>query len=344
MKYAGQDFGIPEHLELLESLLSIVPKPLDSAFLINSGAEAVENSIKICLRKRPAAKFGISFQNSFHGRTLGALSATSAKSVQKRNYWTFPMQRLPFDDSAADCLRGMVSREGGAESIGFVILESVQGEGGYNIPSGKMIRSVRKVCHEHAIPYIADEVQSGMGRTGEWWAFQNFSIIPDVFSSAKALQVAATVSRKSYFPEEGAISSTWGGGHRLDLALGSRIIEVIKKEKLLDHVKKQGLYLKKRISELPEVINPRGLGLMAAVDLHDKALRDNVIAECLKNGLVLLGCSVAGIRLIPPYIIQKEQVDEAMEILEAAIKKCTVKGFRHAGNICDYVECKEGHS
>src|SRR3989344_8014700 len=344
IKYAGQDFGIEEHARLLETLLSITPKPLNAAFLINSGAEAVENSIKICLRNRPTAKYGISFTHAFHGRTLGALSATNTKTVHKKSYWTVPMQRLPYNETAIEQLQDTITREGGAENVGYVIAETIQGEGGYNIPTKKMIKSVHTICKDNKIPYIADEVQSGMGRTGEWWAYQHFDIIPDVFATAKALQVAATVSKKSYFPEEGAISSTWGGGHRLDLALGSRIIEVIKKEKLLDHVKKQGLYLKRRISELPEVINPRGLGLMAAVDLHDKALRDNVIAECLKNGLVLLGCSVAGIRLIPPYIIQKEQVDEAMEILEAAIKKCTVKGFRHAGNICDYVECKEGHS
>ncbi len=344
IKYAGQDFGIPEHLELLESLLSITPKPLDAAFLINSGAEAVENAIKICLRARPAAKFGISFQHAFHGRTLGALSATNAKPVHKKNYWTFPMQRLPFNASAADELKDTIAREGSAENVGFVILESVQGEGGYHIPSGQMIRSVKKVCQEQNIPYIADEVQSGMGRTGEWWAFQHFGIVPDVFSSAKALQVAATVAKKSYFPEDGAISSTWGGGHRLDLALGCKIIEIIKKEKLLPHIKKQGLYLKKCVHDLPEIRNPRGLGLMVAFDLASKELRNNVIAACLQQGLVVLGCGTAGIRLVPPYILTEKESNQACDILEKSIKLCTEPGFKHKENICNYLTCGEHHT
>ncbi|MDO8628208.1 MAG: aminotransferase class III-fold pyridoxal phosphate-dependent enzyme [Nanoarchaeota archaeon] len=339
IKYAGQDFGIEEHEQLLETLLSITPKPLNAAFLINSGAEAVENSIKICLRNRPAAKYSISFQHAFHGRTLGALSATNAKAVHKKNYWTVPMQRLPYNETAAEQLQDTINREGGAENIGYVIIESIQGEGGYNIPTKKMIKSIHTICKNNNIPYIADEVQSGMGRTGEWWAYQHFDIVPDVFSTAKALQVAATVSKKSYFPEDGAISSTWGGGHQLDLALGAATINIIKKEKLLDNIKKQGHYLKKRITELPDIHNPRGLGLMAAFDLANKTLRDNVIIEALKKGLVTLGCGTIGIRLIPPYIITHKEIDEAMNILEHAIKKCTKQGFQHTGEICDYLTC-----
>src|SRR3989344_4692968 len=301
IKYAGQDFGIEEHARLLETLLSITPKPLNAAFLINSGAEAVENSIKICLRNRPTAKYGISFTHAFHGRTLGALSATNTKTVHKKSYWTVPMQRLPYNETAIEQLQDTITREGGAENVGYVIAETIQGEGGYNIPTKKMIKSVHTICKDNKIPYIADEVQSGMGRTGEWWAYQHFDIIPDVFSTAKALQVAATVSKKSYFPEEGAISSTWGGGHSIDLALGAATINTIKKEKLLDNVKKQGHYL--------------------------------------KQGLVTVGCGTTGIRLIPPYIITHKEIDEAINILEQAIKKCIHQGFRHTGNICNYVTC-----
>ncbi|QQG38641.1 MAG: aspartate aminotransferase family protein [Candidatus Woesearchaeota archaeon] len=343
IKYAGQDFNVKEHAELLEELLKITPNGLDSAFFVNSGAEAVENCIKISIRNRKKSGFGVCFKNSFHGRTLGALSFVTSKEIYTKGYWSFPKKNLAYNENAGEELRDIIKKEG-ADKIGFVIMEAIQGEGGYNIANKRMVNEIRKITKQYGIPFIADEVQAGMGRTGKWWAIENFNVIPDVMSSAKALQVGVCISSKKMFPNEvGAISSTWGGGSIIDLALGAETIRVIKKNKLLDKNKENGKYLLKVLNEY-DMKNARGLGLMCAFDLKDKQLRDNVVIECLKNGLVLLGCGVKGVRLIPPYIVSKKEIDKAISIIDKAINKCKHKKFKHTGLICDYLECASSHT
>tara|TARA_Y100000310_G_scaffold298993_1_gene333424 strand:- start:833 stop:2119 length:1287 start_codon:yes stop_codon:yes gene_type:complete len=344
IKYAGQDFPNKEHLQMLEELLSTTPKNLNTSFLINSGAEAVENAIKLCMRKNPKAKYGISFKGSFHGRTLGALSLTDSKEVQKRDFFTIPTKHLPFSNEAPVELLRIFEEECSPHEIAFIILEHVQGEGGYNVAPTKMVKEIRRICKKEKIPYIADEVQSGMGRTGEWWAFSHFDITPNVFSSAKALNIGAVIANKNMFPkEQGTISSTWGGGHILDMALGIETIRTIKKQKLLTKNKINGIYIAKHLKELQSssnhVWNPRGIGLMRAFDLPSSKMRDDVVTECLKNGLVVLGCGKAGIRLIPPYIITKQEIDQAFSIINQAVKQCSQQRFKHKGHICKFVSC-----
>jgi 4-aminobutyrate aminotransferase len=340
IKFAGQDFATSEHLEMIETLLSISPKNMDAAFLINSGAEAVENATKICMRKRPGSKFGIAMESGWHGRTLGALSLTNSNKVHKKGYMRLPSLRLPFDESAGERFERILHAEASADEIAFIIIEHVQGEGGYNIAPKKMVEDVRRIAKENNIPYIADEVQCGMGRTGKWWAFENYGIVPDVFSCAKALQVGAVVSEKSTFPNDpGAISSTWGGGHIIDLAMGMKTVEVIKRDKLLEKNARLGKSLLTRLIEIPGAMNPRGLGLMLAFDLKTKDLRDDVVAECATRGLLVLGCGRAGIRVIPPYVTSDEAAMEGMQIIEDSIRDCSKKGFSHKGAICDFIRC-----
>ncbi|MFN7990718.1 MAG: aminotransferase class III-fold pyridoxal phosphate-dependent enzyme [Candidatus Micrarchaeia archaeon] len=340
VKFAGQDFAVSEHLGLIEDLTGISPKGLDTAFLINSGAEAVENAIKICMRKRPGTKFGISMQSGWHGRTLGALSLTNSNLVHKKGYMRLPMMRLPFNESAGEKLERILHAEAPPEEIGFVILEHVQGEGGYNVAPKKMVADLRRITAEHGIPYLSDEVQAGMGRTGRWWAFEHYGIEPDAFSCAKALQVGAVVSSKAMFPQDpGAISSTWGGGHIIDLAMGMKTIEIIKKEKLLEKNARMGRYILSALKDMSGISGQRGLGLMLAFDLATAAMRDNVITECARNGLLVLGCGHKSIRLIPPYVIEKEDADLALGILQESIRACAKKGFAHTGPICDFIHC-----
>jgi 4-aminobutyrate aminotransferase len=329
IKIAGQDFHTKEHLALMEELLSISPTGMNQTFLINSGAEADENAMKICIKKHGGV-YGVSFDLAFHGRTQGALSFTNSKVVHSKGYWQFPSHRIPFNDCAPDKLEQLIKREGGDGNVSFVIIESVQGEGGYRIASKKMIKGIRKVTKEHGIPLICDEVQSGMGRTGKWWAFEHFGIKPDVFASAKALQVGAVVANKNMFPPEpGAISSTWGGGHILDLALGVKTIQTIKKDKLLENCTLMGNYLVGELNKLGKeesrILNARGLGLMCAFDLHTKEVRDHLHARMLERGLVTLGAGHNSIRLIPPYIVTKSEIDEAIGVisdsLDSEIKK-----------------------
>jgi 4-aminobutyrate aminotransferase len=328
VKYAGQDFTVPEHLELIDELCAIAPG--NAAFIINSGAEAVENALK-CATRRHGGVYGASFELAFHGRTLGALSCTNSKLVHKTGYWTFPMHRLPFDDSAPQALEDMVKREGGAENCAFVIMEPVQGEGGYRIASKPMLKAIRAITKEKGIPLIIDEVQSGMGRTGRWWAHEHYSIKPDIMTAGKALQVGATVADRDWFPKEpAAISSTWGGGSRIDLALGIATIREIKRAHLLSNCTRMGELIVKRIKELeerrPEVSGARGLGLMCAFDLPDKARRDHFVEEATRQGLVLLGAGARSVRLIPPYIVTKSEVDEAFQIIERSLATETRKG------------------
>lgn len=338
VKYAGQDFCVEEHLKMIEKIVGVSPNGMGEVFLVNSGAEAVENAIKICMRKREKMKFSVSLDGAFHGRTLGALSLHHSKKIHREGYLLEPNKRISFNDRAGDDLRKIIRRYK-AEKIGFVILEHFQGEGGYRIPSRKMVREIHSICKKHGIPYIADEVQAGMGRTGKFWSFEHYGIKPDVFSSAKALQVGATVARKGMFPNvPGAISSTWGGGHRLDLAVGMKTIELIKKRKLLQKNRIHGQYLIKKLNKIG-VLNVRGRGLMIAFDLRDKRQRDNLIMECVKNGLVLLGAGDRSIRMIPPYVITRNDIDEAMGVLENALHEVEKRGFEHKGRICNFMGC-----
>ncbi len=345
VKYAGQDFTVPQHLELIEELSGISPKGMDSAFLINSGAEAVENAIKICMRKRPKTKFGISMRRAFHGRTLGALSLTNSSKVQKKGYMRLPMMRLDYDESAGEQLEKILEREAAPEEIGFIIIEHVQGEGGYYPAPKKMVEELRGIARKNGIPYIADEVQAGMGRTGKWWAYENYGITPDVFSSAKALQVGAVVARREMFPTEaGAISSTWGGGHALDLALSLKTIEVIKKQKLLSKNIKLGNYMLKRLNEMDSISGQRGLGLMLAFDMPNPMARGHLVIECAKMGLLLLGCAKNSVRIIPPYVTSEDEADIGLDIIDEASKKIKGKNFAHRGKICTFMECSHSHA
>lgn len=300
--------------------------------------------MKLALRKQKQAKYCISFEENFHGRTLGALSLTNSKAIQKKNFFSIPVKRLPFNERAIEKLERIFSQESSPSEIGFIIIEPIQGEAGYNIPSKKLVKDISKIAQNKNIPLISDEVQTGLGRTGLWWAIQNFNVKPDIISSAKALQVGATIANRNLFPEPGSISSTWGGGHVLDLAIGTQIIKTIKKRKLLNNINKQGNYIKKGLLELENknlISKTRGLGLMIAFDLPTKSIRNNFIIESLKNGLVLLGCGEKSIRVIPPYTVSRQEIDEALDIINLSLHNIKSPGFKHTGMICNYITCGE---
>lgn len=326
-KYGGQDFTVPQHEELLDELLKIVPREMNAAFLINSGAEANENALKIAVRHNPSARIGISFVNGWHGRTTGALSLTNAKAVQVKQYFKIPVRHIAYDESAIEELELLMQREFDPSEIGFVIMECVQGEGGYHIAPPKMVQGMRKLTRKYNIPLISDEVQAGMGITGKWWAYQHYGITPDIQTCGKKLQVAATVANRKLFPKEkGAISSTWGGGHVLDMAMGTAIIREIKKQKLLHHAEKMGKEVRQQLKEIelqfPSLImQPRGLGLMNAFDLPTNALRGKFIQECFKRGLIILGCGIQGVRVIPALNVKKEDIHEGMQVIAQAARK-----------------------
>ncbi|MGI0040269.1 MAG: aminotransferase class III-fold pyridoxal phosphate-dependent enzyme, partial [Nitrososphaera sp.] len=178
-KIAGQDFYCAEHAGLAERFLSIVPHGF-KAFFINSGAEAVENAIKVAYRSRMSQALpvlpGVSCVGAFHGRTLGALSFTFSKPVQKAGFPELPAMRIKFCTSDGDPEIDAVDRMLEENKVAFVISEVVQGEGGYNVASQKFVKNLRRATKERGVPLILDEVQSGMGRTGRWWAFEHYGV------------------------------------------------------------------------------------------------------------------------------------------------------------------------
>ena len=319
LKLAGHDYFSLEHLELMEELVSILPKELNAVFLINSGAEAIENAIKVAYRKRPSAKIGISVQGAFHGRTLGALSCTNSKSIQKKNYPEIHIRRITLNH--AEELERLLKHDVHPENVAFVLVEAIQGEGGYRFADTQWLRDIRKITQEHEIIMIVDEVQAGLGRTGSWWAFERAGIVPDIITSAKALQVAATIGRKELFPtESGSISSTWGRGDLIHMAMGCAIIKTIKEDGLLENIKQRGDYLLKKLLELqkkyPIILNPRGAGLFIAFDLPNAELRNKLVERNFHKGLLTLGCGSQSLRVIPPYIITNAEIDEGLAIIE----------------------------
>jgi len=326
-KIAGQDFYTEEQTKLAEKLLKIVPKNLRRVLLLNSGAEAVENAIKFAYRKKgPLA--GVSCIGAFHGRTIGALSFTDSKAVQKKYYPEVNNELIKFckndDDPDINQLEELIRRE--AEPA-FVIIECVQGEGGYTVASKKFIKNLRRITEKHDVPLIIDEIQSGMGRTGKWWSFEHYRIKPDIMTSAKSLQVGAVISSEKYDPKEpGAVSSTWAGGHRIDLAVGLKTIEIIEKEKLMNNARRLGKYFMKRLYEIQKkypkkIVDVRGLGLMIGLELSKEKEMKSVLKEAFKNGLLLLGCGEKTVRIAPPLIMTKEEADQGLYILERVVRR-----------------------
>ncbi|WP_332899255.1 aminotransferase class III-fold pyridoxal phosphate-dependent enzyme [Haladaptatus sp. CMSO5] len=353
MKIAGQDFyvagagtpddpQIPGPAVLMDRLTDITAHyDMDTVFLSNSGAEAVENAIKICYDNSGGAKYGLTFQGAFHGRTLGALSLNRSKEVYRRHYpeiagihdAPFCSDRTCTPDSC-DCgffventstLRKRLHPKKGhinPEEVAYLIMEPVQGEGGYNIPSDAFMQEIADVCAEYNITLIADEIQSGIGRTGKLWASDHYPITPDVITCAKGLRVGATVSRSDVFPaEKGRISSTWGAGDILGAMQGTLTLDAIEQYDLLSNATARGEQLKEQFAdaENEKVVDVRGLGLMLAVELDSRERRDAVINEALKRGLLILGCGYKTVRLLPPLDVTEREMALGADLLLEAI-------------------------
>jgi 4-aminobutyrate aminotransferase len=316
-KIAGQDFYCEEHAKIAQKVSSIVPENFKT-FFINSGAEAVENAIKIAYKKMGPLP-GVSCSNAFHGRTLGALSFTFSKPIQKANFPELPVKKIKFcindNDLEIDSIEKLLKEN----KIAFILSEVIQGEGGYNVASKQFITNLRKFANQYGVPLILDEVQSGMGRTGKWWAFEHYNVKPDIMSIAKALQVGATAYDKIFDPiERGVLSSTWGAGSRIDMIVGTKIIDVINRERLLANATAMGNTLKKGLNEIVEkngIIEVRGIGLMIGIEFDTQEKRDNKLIELFKQGLLLLPAGQKAMRVIPPLTITEEEIQEGLAIM-----------------------------
>lgn len=354
-RYAGTDFigasaktpalsKLPTPAHLHDKLIEITSRfGFKKVFLSNSGSEAVENAIKFCYQYRKNYGYGFTFDGAFHGRTLGALSLNRSKNLHKSWYPQIPyILSFPFDychgedcnyagsrHRAADSIEKMLDPEKGLiipEEVAFIIIEPIQGEGGYNIPETKFIQNIAKTAKKHGIPLICDEIQSGMGRTGKWWASEHFGIKPDIITAGKALRVGATIGKEKLFPKESyRIGSTWGEGNAIASAVGYMTIEIIQKENLLQNATKMGNYYLNELRKLKEshsqIHNVRGIGLMDAMDFTTKKLRDDFREKCLQKGLLLLSCGYKVVRLLPPLDVTKREIDLSLEIIKQVLNE-----------------------
>jgi 4-aminobutyrate aminotransferase len=349
--HISSDYHHEKWVELSEALDRIAPFDEDAVvFLANSGAESVEAAIKLARHHTGRPRF-IGFYGGFHGRTMGALSFTSSKITQRKGFFPtmpgvthvpFPdpyRPRLAFDPATSDIGEAVVDyledvvfvHDAPPEEVAAILVEPIQGEGGYVVPPASFFPRLRELCDRHGILLVADEVQCGMGRTGEWWAIEHWGVEPDIVTSAKGiasgLPLGAMIAKRSV--------ATWGpgthgntyGGNPLACASALATIAVIEGG-ALDNAAAVGAYALEELQKLaerhPSIGEVRGKGLMIGVELvkdratreRAPALRDEVAELAFDHGLILLGCGRNALRLTPPLVVRREEVDEALAIFD----------------------------
>jgi 4-aminobutyrate aminotransferase len=351
----GTDYYYRHMPDLARKLDEIVPVPSPTrTHFANSGTEAIETALKLAMHATGREKF-IAFFNSFHGRTLGSLSLTSSKAAQRKgfkrqaldvthvpypNVFRHPFtgaQSTPEEVSSAvlDWIENRLFKTTTPpEEVAAIIVEVVQGEGGYVPAPTEFLNGLRRICDEHGILLIADEVQSGMGRTGKMFACDHHDLKPDIITLAKGigsgLPIGACVARADLMDwKPGAHASTFGG-NPVCIAAALKTIELLESE-LVENSAQVGEYMLDGLRRLMEKHNSigdvRGMGLMIGVEFvtdretmkPDAEMRDRVELECFKRGLIILGAGANTIRWSPPLILTRENADVALGIFDEAI-------------------------
>ncbi|MFA5862127.1 MAG: acetyl ornithine aminotransferase family protein, partial [Candidatus Thermoplasmatota archaeon] len=345
--FAGTDFYYDSQVELAERLARATPGTFPKkVFYTNSGTESNEAAIKIAKYHSGRSQF-VAFVGAFHGRTMGSLAMTASKPVHKRgffpwmggtthahypnpyrNIWGIDGYEKPDElaDKAIDYIETtLFGTMLPPDDVAGVWFEPVQGEGGYVVPPKSFVTKLRKLCDTHGILLVADEVQSGFGRTGKLFAMEHHGVTPDIMLLAKGIAngmpMGAVVARAELdFDVSGAHSSTYGG-NVLATTTALTVLDVLQQEKLVENSEKVGAHLKKRLLELKEkhacIGDVRGLGLMLATEFvtdrktkaFDPKTKDRVVEEAYKRGLILLPCGKSSVRYIPPLCITKEEAD-----------------------------------
>ncbi len=296
---------------LAEELVALTK--MDRIFFCNSGAEAVEGALKLA-RKASGKKEFVAAEHAFHGRTRGALSVTHKEKYRKPFEPLAPAVFVPYND--ADAIRQAIN----GDTAG-VILEPIQGEGGVIMPSDDYLKEVREICDETDTLLILDEVQTGFGRTGKWFAREHSGIRADIMTLAKAMgggfPMGAMLARKDVAANfgRGDHASTFGG-NALSCAAAIANIEVIKKERLVKRSEEMGKYLIQKLKELNRdyVREIRGKGLMVGMELSIKC--DDIVNRARERGVLLNCTSESVLRFVPPLTITKEQLDKAVSVLD----------------------------
>ncbi|MCL4826875.1 MAG: aminotransferase class III-fold pyridoxal phosphate-dependent enzyme [Caldilinea sp.] len=341
----------PAALRLAEKLDEVTPPSIEQFFFSNSGAEAVEAAVKLA-RMATKRRNLIVMQGSFHGRTHQAMAMTTSKYIYRYDYQPLPggvfVTPFPYsyyygwndDETTAFCLRQLdqlLHSQSAPDETAAIIIEPVLGEGGYVPAPDAFLRELRAVCDAHGILLIADEVQSGFGRTGKFFAVEHPGVEPDILVMAKGLGSGMPISAIGARAElmahwkPGTHGGTYGGGNAIAAAAAAATIDVIRDEKLVENAAVQGDRLMAGLGDLqaeyPEIGDVRGRGLMVGVEFtgqdHQPAaeIATRVQKACIERNLLLLTCGTYGnvIRWIPPLVVNSQQIDEALAIFNEAM-------------------------
>jgi 4-aminobutyrate aminotransferase len=348
---SGTDFYYENMVDLAERLAAGAPgSGKHRVFFANSGAEAVEGALKLARYHTGRDRF-IAFLGAFHGRTMGALSVTGSKYVQKKKFGALVpgVQHVPYPDvyrsgqtpeactaTVLEYIERLFQTIVPADEVAAIIIEPIQGEGGYVIPPDNFLGELQDLARKHGILVIADEVQSGFGRTGKMWASEHFpGFAPDIITSAKGiasgLPLSAVIARDEIMQwKPGAHASTFGG-NPVAIAASLATLDLLEGG-LMRNAAAMGDHILSRISDwprrFPNVGHVRGLGLMIGIEfVRDQAtrerapeIRDHVERLAFERGLLVLGCGPNSIRLCPSLVITRDQADFAVDTLEQCLK------------------------
>ena len=340
-------------LQLIEELRKITPPSIDSYYFANSGAEAVENAVKIA-RVATGRQNIIVFSGSFHGRSSGTMALTTSKTVYRTGFGPLPsgvfVSPYPYafrlkmtEDEASkyalEQLEHLLATQTAPKETAAILIESVLGEGGYVVPPASFMKGLREICDRHNILLIFDEVQSGFGRTGRWFAFEHFDVAPDIITAAKG--IASGMPLSGVFAstdlmlklDVGSIGGTYGG-NAVACAAGAATIRAIREENMLENASERGIQLmtglRKLQEEYSQIGDVRGKGLMVGTEFvvggrADKAkpLVKEVIHKAEEKGLLLLSCGTYDntLRWIPPINVTSEQINDGLRIFGESLKE-----------------------
>ena len=320
----------------------------------NSGAEAIECALKLS-RYHTKRQQVIAFLGAFHGRTMGALSLTASKPQQKRRFAPLVpgVTHVRYPDIYRGCVGGPQNAEEFAigcaryieeklfktvlapEEVAAIFVEAIQGEGGYVVAPTVFMQELRRICDKHGILLVLDEVQSGIGRTGKWFAVEHTGVQPDIVCMAKGIAsgmpLGVTMSKAEIMDwVPGSHASTFGG-NPVCIAAALATLDVIEKEGLVRNAQEVGEHMMKRMAEWPKkhriVGDVRGRGLMIGVDMvkdqktreYGAVERDRVVETAFERGVLFLGCGPSTVRIAPPLVVTKDEADVAMDVLEESI-------------------------
>jgi 4-aminobutyrate aminotransferase len=348
LHYSASDFYLPIYSKMCAALAATAP--IDGpvrAFLTNSGAEAVEGALKLA-RYATGRPYVISFFGAFHGRSYGAMTLTASKAKYHQGFGPlvpgvlhapYAYSKVDPDTGARthdpeetfDYLENTLFRyQVPPSEVAAIFVEPVQGEGGYIVPPAEWLRRLRSLCDSHGILLVADEVQSGMGRTGKMWAIEHSGVKPDILISAKGIASGLPLGA---FMARGPLMEKWGagahgstyGGSPVPCAAGLATLDVIESEGLLSNATEVGEVLLAGLRELqakhPKAITDvRGVGLMIGVEFRSGELAETVQTRAFERGLLVLECGESSIRMSPPLVITREQAATALRIFGEAVE------------------------